>query len=58
VGLLQKLPEPDTEWSLRDRERWLRTASNIFDLMYLAPEGDIAASSPIPATPRRQEEEL
>lgn len=33
-GLLTKLPEPDSEWAIDDRLKWLQTAANIFDLMY------------------------
>ena len=33
-GLIQKLPEPDSEWDLVARAKWLTTAANIFDLMY------------------------
>jgi hypothetical protein len=33
-GLIDKLPEPDSNWSLIDRAKWLATAANIFDLMY------------------------
>jgi len=33
-GLLQKLPEPDSDWPLEARKRWLATAANIFGLMY------------------------
>lgn len=33
-GLIDKLPEPDSDWSLTDRAKWLTTAANIFDLMY------------------------
>ncbi|WP_152553824.1 hypothetical protein [Bordetella bronchiseptica] len=33
-GLIEKLPEPDSNWSLIDRAKWLTTAANIFDLMY------------------------
>ena len=29
-GLLNRLPEPDSVWSLNDRIKWLRTAANIF----------------------------
>ena len=36
-GLLQKLPEPDKEWSLEARKKWLATAANIFGLMYTQP---------------------
>ncbi|SEK07252.1 MULTISPECIES: hypothetical protein [unclassified Variovorax] len=35
LGLLRKLPEPDAPWSTRDRAKWLQTAANIFDLMYV-----------------------
>lgn len=37
-GLLQKLPEPETEWQYEARVKWLQTAANIFDLLY-ASEG-------------------
>lgn len=37
-GLLDKLPPAETEWTLEGRKKWLQTASNIFDLMYTAPE--------------------
>jgi hypothetical protein len=33
-GLFSKLPEPETEWPLAARQKWLQTAANIFDLMY------------------------
>jgi len=33
-GLLQKLPEPETEWQHEARVKWLQTAANIFDLLY------------------------
>ncbi len=36
-GLLQKLPPPEAEWAIEARAKWLTTAANIFDLMYLAP---------------------
>jgi hypothetical protein len=32
--LLAKLPEPDSEWPLRDRVKWLQTAASMFDLAY------------------------
>ena len=34
AGLLRTLPEPETEWPIRDRVKWLRTASQIFGLIY------------------------
>jgi hypothetical protein len=33
-GLINRLPEPDSSWALTDRVKWLRTASNIFGLIY------------------------
>ena len=33
-GLLQTLPEPETDWPVPDRAKWLQTAANIFDLIY------------------------
>lgn len=33
-GLLQKLPEPDTPWSLADQVKWLQTAAHMFGLLY------------------------
>lgn len=42
-GLLQKLPTPETDWSMSQRAKWLQTAANIFDLMYEdKSEGSIA----------------
>jgi hypothetical protein len=40
AGLFEKLPEPETEWSLQSRQKWLQTAANIFDLMYTPNEAD------------------
>jgi hypothetical protein len=39
-GLLDKLPTPESEWSIQARAKWLQTASNIFDLMYKAEADD------------------
>ncbi|MGC2520343.1 MAG: hypothetical protein WA373_14700 [Burkholderiales bacterium] len=39
-GLLEKLPVPESEWSIQARSKWLQTASNIFDLMYKAEPDD------------------
>ncbi len=33
-GLLDKLPKPETQWTLDDRAKWLTTAASVFDLMY------------------------
>lgn len=37
-GLLKELPDPETEWKLERRAKWLRTAANIFDMIYEASE--------------------
>jgi hypothetical protein len=34
-GLIDKLPPADSEWDLTSRAKWLTTAANIFDLMYV-----------------------
>lgn len=34
TGLLKTLPEPETEWTLAGRIKWLQAASNIFGLIY------------------------
>jgi hypothetical protein len=33
-GLLKTLPEPETNWAIEGRAKWLQAAANIFDLMY------------------------
>src|SRR5215813_13085489 len=39
-GLINRLPQPDSIWSPNDRVKWLRTAANIFGLMYKCREGE------------------
>jgi hypothetical protein len=39
-GLFSKLPEPESEWPLAARQKWLQTAANIFDLMYAPHQAD------------------
>ena len=39
-GLVDRLPKPDSPWSLADRVKWLRTAANIFVLIYKAGDGE------------------
>lgn len=41
TGLLQKLPEPDSVWTVEARAKWLTTASNIFDLMYKGDDENV-----------------
>jgi hypothetical protein len=53
-GLVQRLPAPDTVWSLDERAKWLRTAASIFDLVYTDSERErraigIAVASEDPA---------
>jgi hypothetical protein len=33
-GLIEKLPEPETTWTIEGRQKWLKAAADIFDLMY------------------------
>lgn len=33
-GLLRKLPQPETEWPVEGRTKWLQAAVTIFDLIY------------------------
>lgn len=33
-GLLDTLPEPQTNWTVEGRAKWLQAAANIFDLIY------------------------
>ena len=33
-GLLDSLPEPNTNWTIEARAKWLQTAAHCFDLMY------------------------
>lgn len=44
-GLLKTLPEPETEWVTPERIKWLRTAANIFDLIYTGAEGEVDVST-------------
>lgn len=43
-GLLQTLPEPETNWAVEGRAKWLQAAANIFDLMYKG-DGDITVKA-------------
>ena len=42
VALVDKLPKPDTIWSLEDRAKWLRAAAIIFNLVYKGSEASEA----------------
>jgi hypothetical protein len=39
-GLVNRLPKPDSTWSLDNRAKWLRTAASIFGLVYKAAENE------------------
>lgn len=39
-GLMDRLPEPGSNWSCADRARWLQTAASIFGLIYEPCEGE------------------
>jgi hypothetical protein len=43
-GLLNTLPEPQTNWTVEGRAKWLQAAANIFDLMYKG-SGEISISA-------------
>ena len=57
-GLVNRLPSPDTTWSLDARAKWLRTAASIFGLVYKAEvseRGEISidlASEQVAAAPK------
>lgn len=51
-GLLQSLPEPDSEWETADRVKWLQTAANIFDLIYKGGNGIIVEAAIADRSPR------
>ena len=36
---MDKLPKPNTIWSIDDRARWLKTAAMAFNLVYRTDEG-------------------
>lgn len=42
-GLLKTLPEPETDWSIAGRVKWLQAASNIFGLIYTCSDEDAIA---------------
>ncbi len=50
-GLLETLPEPDTNWAVEGRAKWLQAAANIFDLIY-AGNGEIQIVARSDAPPK------
>lgn len=49
-GLLEKLPEPETTWTIEGRAKWLQAAAHIFDLMYKG-DGAIEIKPKVPPSP-------
>jgi hypothetical protein len=45
-GLLDTLPEPNTNWAIEGRAKWLQAAANIFDLIYKG-SGDITITAKV-----------
>ncbi|MDH3693733.1 MAG: hypothetical protein OER96_04085 [Gammaproteobacteria bacterium] len=43
-GLLQSLPDPNSEWDSTERLKWLQTASGIFGLMYKGDGAQISVN--------------
>jgi hypothetical protein len=44
-GLLDSLPEPNSNWALEGRAKWLQAAALNFDLMYKGGNGEIKISA-------------
>lgn len=55
LGLFKKLPEPDSDWSAKDRLKWLQTAANIFDLVYKGEGGIVVSAARADRSPRHDE---
>jgi len=51
-GLLRTLPDPDADWPLAQRVKWLQTAANIFDLIYKGDGGIEVRPAPAQRSPR------
>jgi hypothetical protein len=54
-GLLQTLPEPESDWPSAARVKWLQTAANIFDLIYKGEGGITVSAAMANRSPRPQE---
>jgi hypothetical protein len=54
-GLLQTLPEPESDWPSAARVKWLQTAANIFDLIYKGDGGITVNAAVANRSPRPQE---
>ena len=44
-ALIDKLPKPNSVWSIHDRGNWLKAAAMAFNLIYRFPERDELAPS-------------
>jgi hypothetical protein len=44
LGLLKTLPEPESDWPISERTKWLKTAASIFGLIYRG-EGSVKIES-------------
>jgi hypothetical protein len=51
-GLLDTLPEPNTNWTVEGRAKWLMAAANIFDLIYKG-SGEITIVAKATETPKQ-----
>jgi len=54
-GLLQTLPEPESDWPAAARAKWLQTAANIFDLIYKGDGGITVSTAMANRSPRPNE---
>lgn len=54
-GLLQTLPEPESDWPSSARVKWLQTAANIFDLIYKGEGGIEIRTAMAQRSPRPNE---
>jgi hypothetical protein len=43
-ALVDKLPKPNTIWSIDDRAKWLKAAAMAFNLVYTTGEGEKSGS--------------
>jgi len=45
AGLLQTLPAPESDWSVREQAKWHSTAAGIFALLYESGDGEVVVST-------------
>ena len=46
-ALMDKLPKPNSIWSIDDRGKWLKAAAMAFNLVYRTPEEKPEQTSPV-----------